>query len=241
MTGFRFPGGDARTTVLGATGTGKSTCGLWQLSYQRLDKRPWVLIDFKREIIFDRVGFPPIQQIGLADRIPRKPGLYLVSPRPGQDHLVENFLWRLWQRENCGLYVDEAALMPMGDAFPAILQQGRSKKIPVIACSQRPVGVARGLFSEANFFCVYRLVDRRDYKVVEGFAPADMATPLPRFAWHWYDVANDTLLAMSAVPSPDKVADRLRDVIPYRANAWHPFTWTSRPTSRDGGRLRLVS
>jgi hypothetical protein len=241
MSGFRFPGGDARTTVLGATGSGKSTNGLWLLSYQRFDKRPWIALDFKREIIFDRIGFPPVQQITLSDRIPRKPGLYLVSPRPGQDHLIENFLWRLWERENCGLYVDEAALMPMGDAFPAILQQGRSKKIPVIACSQRPVNVARGLFSEANFFCVYRMVDRRDYKVVEGFVPADIGNPLPRFAWHWYDVANHTLLAMSAVPSPDQVADRLREVIPFHANAWHPFGWTSRPTSRDGGRLRLVS
>jgi hypothetical protein len=241
MTGFRFPGGDARTTVLGATGSGKSTCGLWLLSHQRFDKRPWIAMDFKREIIFDRVGFPPIQQIKLTDRPPRRPGLYLVSPRPGQDDALEAFLWRVWTRENCGLYIDEAALMPIGDAFPAILQQGRSKRIPVIACSQRPVNVARGLFSEANFFCVYRMVDRRDYRVVEGFAPADMAAPLPRFAWHWYDVANNTLLAMSAVPSPAAVADRLRQAIPYRANDWHPFRWTSKPTGRDGGHLRLVS
>ena len=238
---FRFPGGDARTTVLGATGSGKSTCGLWLLSHQRLDRRPWVCVDFKREIIFDHVGFPPIQQIALTDRPPRKPGLYLVSPRPGQDALLENFLWRLWSRENCGLYVDEAALMPDGDAFAAILQQGRSKRIPVIACSQRPVGVARGMFSEASYFCVYRMVDRRDYKTVEGFVPAEIGRPLPRYAWHWYDVAANELLAMSAVPDPGVVADRLRELAPYHANDWHPFRWTSRPTGRDGGRLRLVA
>jgi len=235
---FRFPGGDARTTVLGATGSGKSTCGLWLLSYQRFDKRPWIALDFKREIIFDHVGFPPIQQLTLADRIPRKPGLYLASPRPGQDGYLENFLWRVWSAGNVGLFIDEAALMPDGDAFPAILQQGRSKRIPVIACSQRPVGVARGLFSEANFFCVYRMVDRRDYKTVEGFVPADIGQPLPRYAWHWYDVADHELLAMSAVPDPGAVAGRLREAIPYRANDWHPFRWTSRVTGRDG-RLTL--
>ena len=238
---FRFPGGDARTTVLGATGSGKSTCGLWLLSHQRFDKRPWIAFDFKREEIFDRVGFPPIQQIRLGDRVPRRPGLYLVSPRPGQDYDLELFLWRVWSRENCGLYIDEAALMPVGDAFAAILQQGRSKRIPVIACSQRPVNVARGLFSEANFFCVYRMVDRRDYKVVEGFAPADMAAPLPRFAWHWYDVANHELLAMSAVPDPAAVANALREAIPYKPSAWHPFSWTARPTDRAGSRPRLVA
>lgn len=233
---FRFPGGDARTTVLGATGTGKSTCGTWLLSHQRLDKRPWLLIDFKRETIFDQVGFPPIQQIGLGDRVPRRPGLYLLSPRPGQDVALEAFLWRVWQQENVGLYVDEAALMPDGDAFPAILQQGRSKRIPVIACSQRPVNVARGLFSEANFFAVYRMNDRRDYRIVEGFAPADMARPLPPYHWHWYDVAQNELLDMRPVPSPAAVAARLHQLAPYKPSGWHPFTWTSKPTPRDGSR-----
>ncbi|PWT78036.1 MAG: hypothetical protein C5B60_01775 [Chloroflexi bacterium] len=234
---FRFPGGDARTTVLGRTGSGKSTCGLWLLSHQRLDKRPWVCIDFKREIIFDQVGFPPIQQIRLADKLPKRPGLYLVSPRPGQEVALEAFLWRLWQRENIGVYVDEAALMPDGDAFPALLQQGRSKRIPVIACSQRPVSVARGLFSEANFFAVYHMVDKRDYRIVEGFAPAELSRPLPAFAWYWYDVQRDSLLAMAPVPRPEVVADGLRERIPYRANDWHPFRWTSRPT----GRLKIAA
>ncbi len=229
---FRFPGGDSRTTVLGATGSGKTTEGLWMLSYQRFDKRPWIAIDFKREVIFDLVGFPPIRQIALTDRVPRKPGLYLVSPRPGQDLVLEQFLWRVWSAGNVGLFVDEAALMPDGDAFPAILQQGRSKRIPVIACSQRPVNVARGLFSEASYFCVYRMVDRRDYRTVEGFVPAEIGVPLPKYCWHWYDVENDELLAMAPVPNGQWVASRLKEVIPYRANDWHPFRWTGRTTGR---------
>lgn len=235
---FRFPGGDSRTTVLGATGTGKSTNGLWMLGAQRFDKRPWIALDFKRETIFDQVGFPPIQQIALTDRIPRKPGLYLASPRPGQDVALEAFLWRIWSAGNVGLYVDETALMPDGDAFPAILQQGRSKLIPVISCSQRPVGVARGVFSEASFFAVYRLQDRRDYRIVEGFAPIDGSVPLPPHHWQWYDVARNELLYMSPVPKPANVAATLRDRIPYKPSGWHPFRITSRITQRDG--LRVV-
>lgn len=228
---FRFPGGDARTTILGTTGSGKTTCGLWMLSYQRFDRRPWIALDFKREIIFDMVGFPPIQQLRLDAAIPKKPGLYLVSPHPGQGAALEAFLWRVWSRGNVGLFCDEAALMPDGDAWPAILQQGRSKRIPVIACSQRPVNVARGLFSEASYFVVYKMLDRRDYRTVEGFVPAAIGVPLPRYAWHWYDVANDELLAMSAVPSAIQVATRLKSVIPYKANDWHPFRWTARPST----------
>lgn len=232
MTKFRFPGGDARTTIIGATGSGKSTCGLWMLSHQRLEHRPWIALDFKREEIFDHVGFPPIRQISLDDPVPKKPGLYLVSPIPGQSDLLEAFLWRVWTRENVGLYVDEAALMPEGDAFPAILQQGRSKRIPVIACSQRPVGVARGLFSEASFICVYRVVDRRDYKIIEGFAPIDLEAPLPKHHWYWFDVARDVQLSMSPVPPPQEIADSLCAKLPYQPMGWHPFAWTSRPTGR---------
>jgi hypothetical protein len=237
-SGFRFPGGDSRTTVLGATGSGKSTCGAFMLAHQRFDRRPWVIVDFKREIIFDRVGFPPITELTLDARPPKKGGLYLVSPRPGQDDQLEAFLWRIWERENCGLYVDEAALMPGGDAFPAILQQGRSKRIPVIACSQRPVNVARGLFSEASFICLYRMLDKRDYQTVEGFTPADMAEPLPPFHWHWYDVAKHRHLLMAPVPHPEAVATMLNERAPSYATDWHPFKWTARASGRD--KLKLV-
>lgn len=234
--GFRFPGGDARTTVIGATGTGKTTCGAWLLSNQRLDVRPWVIVDFKRETIFDMVGMPPIQEIGLDGSPPRKPGLYLLSPRPGEDDALEDWLWRAWEQENLGLFIDEATLMPDRDAFRAVLQQGRSKRLPVIACTQRPVDVKRGLFSEASFFCVYRLQDRRDARVIEGFVPADLSTPLPPHHWQWYDVAQNRLLRMGPVPRPEAIAERLAEVAPLRIT---PFDWLTKP-GRQSGRRRLA-
>jgi hypothetical protein len=236
-SGFRFPAGDQRTTILGATGSGKSTCGLWLLSNQRLDKRPWVIFDFKREAFFDRVGFPPITALDLDARPPKKPGLYLVSPRPGEDDYVERFIWRLWERENVGLYVDEAPLMPDRDAFAAVLQQGRSKRMPVIACTQRPVGVARGLFSEANFVCVYDILDERDFKTVQGVVPAEMSRPLKWHYWRWFDRERRVVLNMSPVPPPPIVAGMLAARAPYVANAWHPFTWTSRTSGREAIKL----
>jgi hypothetical protein len=235
---FRFPGGDSRTTCIGATGSGKTTNGAWLLAHQRFDRRPWIIVDFKREALFDTVGFPPIQSIGLTARIPKGPGLYLVSPRPDQDDALEAFLWRVWQRENVGLFVDEASLMPDRDAFRAILQQGRSKRIPTICCTQRPVDVKRAIFSEASYFCIYRMSDKRDYRVVEGFVPADLSRPMPDYHWRWYDVAKNELLHMRPVPGPRAVADQLRASAP-NAVTWHPFGWTSRGTDRP--RLKLVS
>src|SRR5579862_8316594 len=136
---FRIPGGDARTTVIGATGSGKTTCAAWLLSKQRLDLRPWVILDFKREPLFDAVGIPPIIETSLSAKPPKKPGLYVICPRPGEEDALEAWLWRVWEAENVGLFVDEASLIPERDAFRAILQQGRSKRLPVIACTQRPV------------------------------------------------------------------------------------------------------
>lgn len=230
---FRLPGGDDRTTVIGATGSGKSTCGIWLLAHQRFDVRPWLIIDFKREIIFDQIGFPPIQ--ALHWKLPHKKarGVYLVQPIPGQEEQVEAFLWAIWRRGNIGVFVDEASLMPpASDAFRAILQQGRSKRIPVIACTQRPVNVARPLFSEASFFCCYRMADKRDYKTVEGFVPADLEQPLPRHWWRWYDVAENVLLTMKPVPPPEQVAELARTNMPAYV---HPFPWlTSGRQAREG-------
>jgi hypothetical protein len=236
---FRFPGGDARTTVIGATGTGKTTCGVWLLANQRFDKRPWIVIDFKLEQIFDAVGMPPIVPLSVTAKPPKDKGkLYLVTPRPDQDEELEAFLWRVWERGNIGLFVDEATLMPDRDAFRAILQQGRSKRIPVIACTQRPVDVKRALFSEASFFCVYRLQDRRDARVIEGFVPGDLTAPLPGpHAWRWYDVGANELLRMAPVPKPADVADELRGKLPI---TFRPFAWTQSPGRPPAGRVRML-
>lgn len=227
--GFRFPGGDARTTVIGATGSGKTTCGAWLLAHQRFDRRPWVVIDFKREQIFDAIGIPPIQQIGFT--VPKRTGLYLISPRPDQDDQLEHWLWRVWQKGNIGLFIDEASLMPDRDAFRAILQQGRSKRIPVISCTQRPVDVKRAIFSEASYYCIYRMADKRDYRIVEGFVPGDLSRPMPDYHWRWYDVQKNRLLHMRPVPKPAEIAEIARARIPA-VTTWHPFAWTASPSKQ---------
>ena len=227
MTDFRWPDVTNRTVILGATGSGKSTCGLWFLSHMDFSI-PWVAVDWKAEAMFDAVGFPPIKVIGYGD-IPRKPGLYLLSPKPGEEEILEAWLWAVWKAGRIGLYLDEAMLMPDIGAMRAILQQGRSKHLPVIACSQRPVDIPRAFFSEASFFCLYRLNDKRDYKTVEGFVPVgDLSRTLPEHYWRWYDVARNRLLTFAPVPAAG-IVDDLKAAIPYQ---WHPFQWMTRPGER---------
>lgn len=240
MARFEFPGGDKRTAIIGTTGSGKSTCGLWMLAHQRLDARPWVIIDFKREPFFDRVGFPPIHHTTLWEAPPRKPGLYLVNPRPGDDAALDAFLWRCWEAENIGLFIDEAPLMPPEHsfkAFVACIQQGRTKHIPIIACMQRPVGIPRALVSQSDYVALFTLEDSRDFKVIQGFVPPQMAAPVPLHHWRYWQRPTRTLLNMRPVPPPREVAAMLQANAPYKPNAWHPFSWSGRKSTRAASRL----
>jgi hypothetical protein len=228
---FRLPGASDRTTLVGATGTGKTTCGAWLLAQQRLELRPWVVIDLKREEIFDFVGFPPIRMLAMDDKLPAKPGLYLIQPRADEKEQLDKWLWRVWTRGNMGLFVDEATLMPkQGDGYVSILQQGRAKLIPVIQCTQRPVDVARQVFSEASFFGIYRITDKRDQRTVEGFVPGDMSRPMLPHHWLWHDVARNHQIRFGPIPGKQAVAAQLRDRLPMQHD-FHPFRWIGKPTT----------
>jgi hypothetical protein len=197
------------------TGTGKTVFGAWLLSKQRFDERPWVCIDFKNEILFDKIGDPPMRPLKLG-AMPGKRGLYRMRVRPDQDEELEEWLWKIWHHENVGLFCDEFALAPKGSAFKGILRQGRSKRIPVIACTQRPAGCDREIFTESNYLSCFRLKDERDYKTVEGMTGADrIAAPLPSFYSYYYNAKENSLLTLRPVPGPDVIAKSFRDVVPY--------------------------
>ena len=212
---FRLPGASDRTVVIGANGTGKTVFGAWLLSKQRFDKRPWVCMDFKNEELWDSVGDPPMKELKLG-KLPGKKGLYRLRVHPGQEDELEAWLWKVWTAENIGLFCDEVSLVPQKNAFKAILRQGRSKLIPVIACTQRPVDVDREVFTESQFVSVFRLDDARDYKVVQMFTrDAPIHIPLKEHWSYWYDKRNFSCIPLKPVPSPDTIAANLRRAAPY--------------------------
>jgi len=213
---FRLPGGTDRICIIGPTGSGKTVLGGWVLSRQRFSERPWVALDYKDEELWDKVGDPPMRRLRLG-AMPGKQGLYRMSVRPGQEDELEAWLWKVWEKGNIGLFCDEVSLVPQKDAFKAILRQGRSKHIPVIACTQRPVGCDREVFSESQYMVSFGVADQfRDYPIVRGlFGETDVRTRLPRHNCYWYDVKQDHCFVLKPCPPPASIAATLKQAVPY--------------------------
>lgn len=210
---IKLPGVNNRTVVIGRTGTGKTVAGLWHLSYQNLE-RPWVIIDFKNDEHIESIE--NTMEIGLDWKPGKKDrGIYVVHPLPndtkvarGEEYSpLDKFLWKIWAKERCGLFIDECFMLGNSDAFNSILTQGRSKHIPVIMCTQRPVWISRFCFSEASFIQTFDLNDSRDIDTVEGFVPIlwDKEPPLKDYQSWYYEIGRNYLVRLEPVPDMDKI------------------------------------
>jgi superfamily II RNA helicase len=88
--------------------------------------------------------------------------------------------------------------------FNACLTQGRSKRIPMIVLSQRPVWLSRFVFSEADFFQVFDLTHSQDMAKVREYIRDDsrnqLERPLKDFHSFYYDVGKKRLETFGPVP-----------------------------------------
>ena len=209
MTEFRFPKVGQRVSVSGKTGSGKTQFGVWLFgAMSDFRSRPHVMIDYKGDSLIANIE--RANEIGL-NEVPKNPGLYVLRPRIDQQEAVENYLWKIWERENIGLFFDEGYMIPNQGALNAILTQGRSKRISSITLTQRPVNCSRFVFSEAEYFALFHLNEKRDHDTVRGFLPMnsvfDMTTRLPNYTARWYDVAQDYSAYIKPVPPEDNLLD----------------------------------
>lgn len=203
---FTLPNRWQQISIMGRNGSGKTQMGAWILSHAAFDKQPYVLLDYKFDSLLNSI--PRIKEIDVDAKIPRHPGLYIVHPSPHQITEVEALLWRIWEKENVGLYIDEAHIVPNKGAFQAILTQGRSKRIPRIVLTQRPAWVNRFTFSEANFYSVFHLNDLQDQKRVQDFVPVDLSQPLPKYNSWWHSVDDYSTFQLRPVQDKDMILDR---------------------------------
>lgn len=216
---FVLPGGADRTVIIGQNGTGKTILGAWVLSKQRFDERPWVCLDFKNEELWDMVGDPPMRPLRVG-AMPGKRGLYRMRIRPDETDALEDWFWKVWNKKNIGIFVDEVSLVNSKAAFKAILRQGRSLRIPVISCTQRPVDCDREVFTEAQYRCCFGVEDVRDYQVIRGlFGNSDIREQSEQLKRHWslwWDTKQRQLSVLQPCPPPATVASDLKAAAPYQ-------------------------
>jgi hypothetical protein len=203
---MRFPKDTERHVIVGATGSGKTQAALWHLSFRDYEQMPWVIYNYKRDESID--GIPGAQELP-TDEIPVDPGVYITHPLPDED--VEPQMWSLWNRGDVGVYVDEGYMVGRNNrAFRALLTQGRSRHVPMIVLSQRPVWMDRFVFSEAEYHQIFRLQHRKDREAVEQFVPADLEKRLPEYHSYYYDVAQNHVYVVRPVPSLEHIHETFR-------------------------------
>lgn len=207
---FRLPNRSQRITVIGRTGSGKTVLGSWVLATAPFHLQPYIILDYKSEELLN--GVDRIREIGIQDRLPKRPGVYIIKLRPKlDDDLVEEFFFRVWERHEIGLFLDETFNVPNKGAIEGILTQGRSLKIPVIALTQRPAWVSRYFFSEADFFAVFHLNVAEDRARVRQIVGENLERKLPDFYSHYYDVNRDQITILQPVPAPAVIQQMLHD------------------------------
>lgn len=209
---FRFPNPDEHSAVVGRNGSGKTRMGAWLFSKRDLANTRNVIVDYKGEELFS--SLERIHEISL-NELPKENGLYIVRSRPDLVDETERWLWKVWEQENTGLFIDEGYMLPDEGAFRALLTQGRSKRIPVMTLSQRPVEISRFVFSEASHVVLFHLNDERDEKTVKAFTPKGFidwvpneflpADRLPKFHSKWYNIKDDEVFALKPVPSDEQI------------------------------------
>lgn len=216
---FRLPTTSQRSAIVGRTGSGKTQYGFWQTSYAPFDRQPYYIVDYKRDHLLNSVD--RIKEIGLHEKPPKQPGLYIVHPSPHEEAEVEAWLWKVWEKQRCGLYIDEGYMLPDKGALRAILTQGRSLQIPVTMLSQRPVWLSRFVFSEADFITRFHLNDKDDLKTVSRFMPSELGKErLARYQSAWYDVSEDMGLIIAPVPAADTIAERIEQRLKPGKRKW---------------------
>lgn len=220
MTSFTLPDHSQSLLVIGKNGSGKTLAAVWHLAQHDLKNGRWFVINHKREPLINSIPGATFMEL---DARPKEgeTGVFIFQPRPEiDDDAVEAILWWAYENGNVGIYIDEGYMIsPRSAALNSIYTQGRSKRIPAITLSQRPSRISRFAVSEATFYQVFVLTDRRDRKTIGEFIPVDMddfMTPrdgAPRILqpYHslYYDTRSESPLVLSPVPGEEEILDQL--------------------------------
>lgn len=214
MSDFRLPNASERTVVIGRTGSGKTYFMAWLLSHASLTERPWIIIDTKDDKYLS--SLPRVEKIKFGE-LPRYPGLYIMRTKVSETGELDDYLKRILEKGNTGVFTDEGADIPQREprytGLKAIFAKGRSKRVPILFATQRPSHINKSVFSEGDYFASFHLHIEGDRKRALEFMPEQAGNRLDEFHCHWYDVKKDAYFIIGPVNNDDTMArldERLR-------------------------------
>lgn len=209
MPEFRLPSDTQRLAIIGRTGSGKTQAAAWHLSMRSFDTMPWVAFNFKGDDLLQSI--PGKVDLELKSAIPNKPGLYHIEVSPDEKEEADAFLMRAWERQNVGLYIDEGYMLTGLPGFRRCLTQGRSRHIPMIVLSQRPVWMDKFTWSEADYFQLFKLKLETDQDIAKQYVGDAAYMSLPKYHSVWHDVVEDATFRLQPVPDRDTLLQTFRD------------------------------
>ena len=215
-----LPNDSHRLAVVGRTGSGKTQAAVYWLSGRSWDKKPWVVFNFKGDDLIDKI--PGTFDLDVTDKAPKHPGLYIMRPLVADKddkEKLDQFLMRCWQRENIGLYIDEGYMATGLKWFRACLTQGRSRHVPMIVLSQRPVWLDVFVWSEADFYQAFHLNRLEDQIKTAEMVPGFRGLKLPEYFSLWHDVKQGASMMLAPVPAEDAILQLYRERMPVRRRA----------------------
>lgn len=187
-------GRDDRATIIGATGTGKTTLARFLIEDKNkkcsvvYDNKPSDAIALWRSTQTVYQNFDSFADADEERLIYRPPVAETLDIE-----LQDRFFAEIYRRKFTRLYIDEASALKGGVNpsyhLQACLCRGRERGIGVITGTQRPHRVPLILMSEAEHFYIFRLNMMQDrYRVFEMTGiTVDEQTDMPQFSFFYYN------------------------------------------------------
>jgi hypothetical protein len=203
------PDDTQRLVIVGTTGSGKTQAGLWHLSERNFDRKPWIVYDFKEDDMIMEIR-EMSQGLSMDQPIPNRPGLYIIASGPDEEEELSEHMTKVWAAQDVGVYIDEGYMVGVHNkGYRRLLTQGRSRHIPMIVLSQRPVWMDRFTFTESEFIQVFRLQHDDDLKTMEKIIHYDMSRrkPLPEYYSYYYEKRGNKVTPLRPVPDREAILD----------------------------------
>lgn len=201
-----------RMLIVGQTGSGKTLFACHLLDH--CEQTPIFIYDTKIEPKFDEYFPEALQYSRWQDMAKRarermegedifiwRPEVSIVSDPEILDYYLSKHYLSL---TNSICYLDEIYQyhqgVRAGPGLVSLLTRGRSKGITTIMSTQRPAWLSRFALTEAQKFCVFRLIDKADKKRLADVIPNfDTVKNAAKYHFYFYDTAIEQPIYFSPI------------------------------------------